>query len=604
MPRHSLPDGSGSAGTRGARPTSGRRPRRGQGSRRRTVVLATAFVVALGAGTAVAARTGVLPFTDGCEDSVGLRIASSPDIAPALRSLAAHAREEKTTSDGRCLDVRVSERTGAEVADSLRRGSVGASADYDVWLPDSRIWVDRVTSSGRAPRLETLGDVAGSPLALAVVPSAAGKMGWPDKRYSWSSIAGAATGEGDLRVGSADPARSATGLLALTRMHSAAVEKGGGKSETQAAAAAKQLAERTAPGDSQVLATLPRDDSGAELGNPQRNQALIVSEQAAYAHNKAAGDAPGLRLFYPKEDATALDYPLTLVDSDKLSTEKSRAALRFQTLLGDDTGLRTLARHGFRKPGGKADARLARAAGARSPQPWKATPGDPPSTRNVRATLGMWTITVQSARFLLVVDASASMAQPVPGRPGQSRMDVTKASLIQGLSQFTPQDEVGLWEFATRLDGGKDHRELVPLGRLGDRVEGGGTQRDELTSAFGRMEPIPGGATGLYDTALAAYKKVRSSYASGKFNAVVLLTDGSNEDPGSISRDELALGLKEQSEGKPPLPLITVAVGPDADEKAAEEIAEATGGSSHQVDDPSQIHEVILKAIMEAGSRG
>ncbi|MDJ1135698.1 substrate-binding and VWA domain-containing protein [Streptomyces iconiensis] len=567
-------------------------------------MLATALVVALGAGTAVAAKSGLLPFGGGCDGStVDLRVAASPDIAPALRTVAAEARENEAKSDGRCLDVHVSERTGAEVADTLQGGGKDGSVNYDVWLPDSKLWVDRASSSGRAPSLETVGNVAGSPLALAAVPSAARKMGWPGKSYSWSRIAASATGDDDLRIGSADPARSATGLLALTQIQKSTLKEGGKEAETKTAAAAKQLSERTAPGDSQVLATLPRDDSGAELGNPQRNQALVLSEQAAFTHNKAKGDAPGLRLFYPKDGATLLDYPYTLVNDEKMSTEKSRAAIRFQTLMGDAQGRRVLDKNGFRPVNGEADKGITRQAGGREPQPYTATPAEAPSTESVRTALGMWTITVQSARFMLVVDSSASMSAPVQGRPGQSRMDVTKASLMQGLSQFTPEDEVGLWEFSTRLKGDKDYRELVSTARLGDRKDDGATQRDKLTSAFSQMEPIPGGATGLYDTALAAYKEAHKGYANGKFNAVVMLTDGANEDPGSISRQELTAELEERGEGKRPVPLIAIAVGPDADEKAAKEIAEATGGSAHQVNDPSQIHTVILKAIMEAGSR-
>lgn len=145
----------------------------------------------------------------------------------------------------------------------------------------------------------------------------------------------------------------------------------------------------------------------------------------------------------------------------------------------------------------------------------------------------MWTITVQSARLTTVVDASASMAALVPGR-GQSRMDVTKESLIQALGQFTPNDEIGLWEFATTLDGDKDYRRLMPTKRLGDPVKGGGTHREKLTAAFAGLQPVPGGATGLYDTTLASYKEARSTFVKGKFNALVILTDGSNQDERSI----------------------------------------------------------------------
>lgn len=181
-------------------------------------------------------------------------------------------------------------------------------------------------------------------------------------------------------------------------------------------------------------------------------------------------------------------------------------------------------------------------------------------------------------------------------------MDVTKAALLQALAGFSDDDEIGLWEFAARLDGARDHRELVPTGRLGDR-KGDGTQRDRLTKAFGALRPVPGGATGLYDTTLAAYEKAREGHAPGKFNTLVLLTDGVNQDPGSISRAELISRLRALADPEKPLPIIAIAVGPDADEREADQIARATGGSGHEVDDPAQIHSVILKAIVQAGTR-
>jgi hypothetical protein len=241
-------------------------------------------------------------------------------------------------------------------------------------------------------------------------------------------------------------------------------------------------------------------------------------------------------------------------------------------------------------------------AGGSSPQPYGEASPQPASEVALQEALGMWTITVQSARITTVVDASSSMSEPV-AKTNQSRMDVTKASLLQALATFTPEDEIGLWEFSTKLDGDKDYRVLVPTERLGDRT-GDGTQRDRLTAAFGKLAPVPNGATGLYDTTLAAYKAATSSYVKGKFNALVILTDGVNQDPGSISRADLITQLRTLANPERPVPLIVIAVGPDADKQEAEQIARATGGSGHEVSDPAQIHSVILKAIVEAGAQG
>lgn len=586
MGRHSLPDEYG-AGAADPRPRA----------RRRTVAIATVLVLTVTASTAVAVRSGLLSFGSSCRDNaVHLKIAASPDVAPALRTVADHARDHDITSDGHCIAVTVTARESYKVADALASGK---KSDVQAWVPDSALWVDRGTGESNATRVTAAGSVASSPVGVAMVPSAAKSLGWPEKTYTWTELAGAAMQNDRLKLGAADPVRSATGLLALTRLSTTAAKIKGG--DTQAAAMAKALSQRTSDSDSQVLDTLPRDSSGTEQGNPKRNQALILSEQSAFAYNSSADSGGGLDLFYPQDGSPRLDYPFTLVDESRLSTDTSRAALRFMTLLVESDGQRVLERHGFRTDDEKVSTALVTRAGGRAPQPFARAAIESAPANAVEEALGTWTITVQSARITTVVDASASMAQPVPGT-GQSRMDVTKASLLGALSTFTPEDEIGLWKFSTRLDGDRDYRILVPTERLGDR-KGTGTQRDRLSAAFSALEPVPNGATGLYDTTLAAYKAATSSYVKGKFNALVLLTDGVNEDPGSISRSALVSQLQKLTDPQRPVPLIAIAVGPDADKAEVEEIARATGGSGHQVNDPSQIHSVILQAIVAAGSQ-
>ncbi|MFE7301025.1 substrate-binding and VWA domain-containing protein [Streptomyces sp. NPDC057579] len=594
MGRHSLPDDSA------PQATGSPRPRR----RRRTVAVATAVVVAAAAGSIVAVRGGLLPFGKPCGgDAVQLAVVASPDIAPALEAVADEARRDAVRTDGKCLDVTINAQPSSEVADSLAQRP--ADPEFQVWVPDSDLWVDRVTDE-RGSSLTSVGSLASSPIALGAVRDAARTLGWPGKTYSWTTLTRTATTGGTLRLGVADPARSATGLLALARIDAAnrKAAANADEADTHTAATAKLLYERVADGDDQVLATLPRNDSGAEQGNPRRNQAVLLSEQAAYAHNTRGGGGPPLDLFYPADGTAQLTYPYTLVDDNALSADQSRAANRFMTLLDDTSGQQTLHDHGFRAGNGSADPKLTGTAGGRAPQPYAAAPADPPSAKELQALLGMWTITVQSARITAVVDASPSMAVPVPGQGGRSRMDLAKSSLLQALSTFTPEDEIGLWKFATHLDGARDYVELSPTSRLGDRGAGGGTHRDELTAAFGSLAPVPRTATGLYDTTLAAYQRASATYTSGKFNTLVIVTDGANDDAGSIDLDSLTAGLKRLADPKRPVPLIAIAIGPQADLAALNRIVAPTGGSAHQVNDPSQIHEVILKAIMAAGSHG
>ncbi|WP_406446795.1 substrate-binding and VWA domain-containing protein [Streptomyces sp. NBC_01613] len=585
MGRHSLPDQYGAGG-------SDPRPR----ARRRTVAIATVLVLTVAGGTAAAVRSGLLSFGSSCQDDpVRLRLTASPDIAPALTAAAQQARDHNITSDGRCLAVTVTARDSYKVAGTL---AAGKETDAQLWVPDSDMWVDRITANNSAVDVTPAGAIASTPIGVAMVPTAAKSLGWPKKTYSWIELAGATLQDDSLKLGAADPARSATGLLALTQLSTAAAKIKGG--DTQAAAMMKTLSQRTSDSDSQVVDTLPRDSSGTELGNPKRNQALVLSEQAAYAYNSSADSGGSVDMFYPKDGSPELDYPYAMVG--QLTTDQSRAALRFMNYLRQPGQLRLLQKYGFRTSDEGAPAAVVAKAGGSSPQPYAEPALQPAADVAVQEALGMWTITVQSARLTTVVDASSSMSEPVPGT-GQSRMDVTKGSLLQALSTFTPEDEIGLWEFSTKLDGDKDYRVLVPTERLGDQ-KGSGTQREKLSAAFNGLEPVPNGATGLYDTTLAAYKAATSSYAKGKFNALVVLTDGVNQDPGSISRTTLITQLQKLTNPERPVPLIMIDVGPDADRDEAKEIAEATGGSGQSVSNPSQIQSVMLKAIVAAGSQG
>lgn len=91
---------------------------------------------------------------------------------------------------------------------------------------------------------------------------------------------------------------------------------------------------------------------------------------------------------------------------------------------------------------------------------------------------------------------------------------------------------------------------------------------------------------------------------NGKFNAVVILTDGSNQDDRSISRSALIAELKRLADPERPVPLLAIAVGPEADREEVDELARVTGGAGDQVTDPAEIRAVILQAVTTAGQNG
>ncbi|MFI1098651.1 substrate-binding domain-containing protein [Streptomyces sp. NPDC020917] len=567
--------------------------------RRRVGAVAAVLVLAVGASAFALLRGDLLGARGACgHGTVHVAAVASPDVAPALAQIADRARRSHTKSDGQCLDVQVTARSSAEVADELAHGA-GHAPKFALWVPDDGIWVDQAAAARSDLTFTQQASVVRSPVVVGALEQQAERLGWPAKTYTWGELTGAAAQSG-LRLGTPDPARTATGLLALAMINNSIARTGGSDADVQSEAAAKLLAQRTAPDEAQAVAALPAGPGAAELSDRSRSQALVLSEQAAFTRNSSG--KPPLRLFYPKDGAATLDYPYTRVDERDLSVDQARAADRFLLLLGQDDALRTLTAAGFRAPEAPPAAATLARAGGRTPQPVSASPAPSPSPAELQKLRLMWEITVQSARITTVVDASASMGALVPGAGGQTRLDVTRSALEQALGQFTDRDQIGLWRFATRLDGTRDYQVLVPTARLGGKASGGATQRQRLHGAFRTLQPVPGGSTGLYDTSLAVYEDALRSYAAGAFNAVVVLTDGANEDPGSISLSTLASRLKSIGTPQHPVPMIMIAVGPEADLAACDTIAKATGGAAYRVNDPEQIQAVLLKAVVAAAS--
>src|SRR3546814_13246184 len=65
-----------------------------------------------------------------------------------------------------------------------------------------------------------------------------------------------------------------------------------------------------------------------------------------------------------------------------------------------------------------------------------------------------------------------------------------------------------------------------------------------------------GGGTGLYDTTLAAFRSAQKDYDPDYFNAVVLLSDGANDDPGSMRQADLLKALRDEADPERPVRII------------------------------------------------
>ncbi|MCA2211383.1 substrate-binding domain-containing protein [Jidongwangia harbinensis] len=501
-----------------------------------------------------------------------LHVAAAPEIAGVVADLAGAAGSDD--SAGGCPRPVVTAVPAVEVADVIRneRGD-----RPDVWIPDSSVWVNRRAPAGRAlpPNNPS---VARSPIVVAVAERTAAGLGWPSRTPELGDLLVPDDGDaaGPVRFVLPDPGRSAATVGVLLGMQSdVAGDRDGRATLARVLRAATRGSERA----DQLLTSL----------RPRPRLAAPATEQQVWSHNAEHPQSRVVAAYQPGP-GHAFDYPYVVLSNEE---SQRRQAERLRAVLTGEIGRWRLLAAGFRDPLGRAGADLATDPAVAPARP--ATGPAPDAERIDDATRALRSLTLGS-RLLVVLDVSGSMATPVPGANGRTRLAVALEVLMNGLALYPDGARVGLWTFATNLDGKRDHREEVPTVALG-RNDDGTVGRERLARAFGGVTAVRGGGTALYDTALAAVRAVRRDWDPTRANSVVLLSDGRNDDRHGIGLDRLVDSLRAEHDPARPVRLTTIAYGPDSDRAALSTMSRATGGEMYSAPTPLRVREVILDAI-------
>jgi hypothetical protein len=280
-----------------------------------------------------------------------------------------------------------------------------------------------------------------------------------------------------------------------------------------------------------------------------------------------------------------MDYPFAVLAN--ANPAERDAATRLLVALQEPDGQAALAAGGFRTVDGQVpadrlvDGRIVRNLSRPVPLAESAASD---------AALQRWATATRSGRIEVLIDVSGSMNAVVP-RLRKTRLAVTLDAAARGLTLFEPTTTLGLWTFANRLDGDRDYRQIVPVTPVPQLLSGPGLE------TLRSIRAVKGGYTGLYDSVLGLYEEARRNWEPGKLNVVVVLTDGDNDDPAGIGRDELMRRLAADADPARPVPIIGLAIGPDVDPRPLEDIGRATGGRSFVVTDPARIGNVFFAAL-------
>ena len=206
----------------------------------------------------------------------------------------------------------------------------------------------------------------------------------------------------------------------------------------------------------------------------------------------------------------------------------------------------------------------------------------PPSPPVLAAVRAAWSELRKPARVLLVLDVSGSMSVSAGG--GKTRLELAQAAAVNGLSQLSDADQVGLWTFPAN---GQVYVQQMPLEPLGP-------QRQLMIARIQHL--IPSGGTPLYAATRKASEAVRANAGDDTINAVVVMTDGKNEYPEDNDLDGLIRHLDDQApEGG--IRVFTIAYGEDADLDTVKRISEASRAAAYDATDPQTIDSVFTNVL-------
>lgn len=576
-------------------------------------------------------NTGIDP------DCTVVDAAVSSEKIDLLTRLADDFNRSGAEVDGTCVGVRVRSKASGGAATALARGwddQTDGGPPPVIWSPASSAWGavlnQRLADDGEDLMVaEDPTSFMLTPLVIAMPEPMAEALGWPDTPIGWADILALARDPqgwaskghpewGPFRLGKTNPNFSTSGLSALIAQTYAAT---GSTDELTLEDLARPEVEKFGA-DIESAVVHYGDITMTFLDNwfraDQRGTALTyasavaVEEKSVIDYNRGNPDGvlePGeeerppripLVAIYPTEGTLYSDNPLYTLDAKWVSEEERAGADLFTEYVSTPENQEKVLEFGFRPGnpevsiGPPVDA--ANGVDPEQPQTLLEVPPGPV----LLGLLDAWATQRKTARVLLVLDVSGSMGEPAdPEDPGAgTKLDLAVGAVQDGLSKFKAEDLVGLRIFTTGLgsNGGDEvsFQDLSPIAPIGEN-------RERLRNEVGSLMPLNG--TPLYEVVGVSHSQMVEQYEPTLINAVVVLTDGVNDD-GDPENDKSQfnalieeIGRTSNGENATPVRIFTIAYGADADVGALQQISEASNATAYSASDATTIGEVFTAVV-------
>jgi len=563
------------------------------------------------------------------EDCIRVPIAVSPEKIDLLTEMAKDFNSTQTKIGDRRIAIDPKAKASGAGSQQLVEGWQPSEDDPQpvIWSPAGSSWgaiTDQRLSERGQPAITGQGTpFMNTPLTIAMPKPMAEALGYPGKAIGWADIlelandpqGWAAHGHpewGAFLMGKTNPNFSTSGLSALIAQNYSAL--GTTKDMTSEELNRPEVEKFNKSVESAVMHY--GDTTMTFLNNwyraDQRGNvfayasAVAIEEKSVVDYNLGnpdgilqSGEEPRkprvpLVAIYPKEGTIFSDNPMYVLSASWVTPQQNEAAAKFIAHVQQPENQKKVLQYNFRpgNPQVPIGPPIASSNGVDPDQPQ--TLLQLPSPPVMVDLLRRWDATRKAARVMLVLDVSGSMGEPAGG--GSTKLDLAQKAAVDALDQFRDDDMVGLRIFSTGLGPGQGahYLDLVPIGEIGPNREG-------LKNRIRGLTPQAG--TPLYEVTATSMQAMTEGFDAARINAVVILTDGKNED-GETKDDrqqlmELTTTLQSQAKGElgKPVRLFTIGYGKDADLDVLRQLAESASGAFYNASDPKSISKIFTQVI-------
>jgi Ca-activated chloride channel family protein len=517
--------------------------------------------------------------TKPASDAIRVSFAYSPEKQKLIQPLIEKFNAESRRSGGRPVFIEGQVVSSGDAETKIAKRQLQPV----LWSPASSLWGRLLNFEGdRSWVPDTNPSIVRTPLLIAMWEPLARALGWPRKPIGFADVLKLALDRrglgayghpeyGRFKLGHTNPDFSTSGLSAVVAEYSAVTGKKEGLT----------LADVDRPDVRRKIQAIERSivhygdttlffaDQLRRYG-PAYASAVAMEEATLIDFNqKRGGSGTKLVGIYPAEGTFYSDNPLITLQAPWVTDQQKAAAKVFADWLGGQISPSLAASQGFRarEGTGKPRSPIDAANGADPNQPTRLL--SLPEPRVLAKVKQTWRSDRKPANIALVVDTSGSMSE-------ENKLDQAKQGLRVFLSQLSPNDRVGLITFNDKVF------RLSPISRFG-------TTRAKLLSQVNGL--FPDGQTAVYDATQAGVQEVQQLKDASRINAVVVLTDG-EDNQSNTSSSTLVSALQRQatSEGMA-IRVYTIAYGSAANQDVLTQIASASGGKEY-AGDPKQIESV------------